>query len=193
MPENELNLRKLDARALRGLAHPLRIRLLGALRHTGPATASQLAARFGESSGATSYHLRQLASYGFVEDDPGHGKGRERWWRAVHDGTAFDERLTEDADPDVRGAADVFLREIAAIHAQELGAWLGRAHTWPQEWRRGSDLSDFTVRLTPEQSLELIHKLHDAIDGYRGLPPAEGALPVRFHVHAFPHETLDAR
>lgn len=66
----EPQLRKLDAHSLRGLAHPLRIRLLGDLRLHGPATASQLAERLGESSGATSYHLRQLAAYGFVEDAP---------------------------------------------------------------------------------------------------------------------------
>src|SRR4051812_14770407 len=56
-----------DVRALRALAHPLRNRLLGLLRLDGPATASRLARVVGESSGATSYHLRQLAAYGFVE------------------------------------------------------------------------------------------------------------------------------
>ena len=58
-----------DPAALRALAHPLRGKLLAALRIDGPATASMLARRYGESSGATSYHLRQLARYGFVEDD----------------------------------------------------------------------------------------------------------------------------
>ncbi|RSS63349.1 transcriptional regulator [Streptomyces sp. WAC06614] len=185
-PGPELNVRKLDARTLRGLAHPLRIRLLAALRHDGPATASQLGERFGESSGSTSYHLRQLAAHGFVEDAPGHGKGRERWWRAAHDGTAFDEELVHDADPAVRGAADVFLQEIATIHGQEVHDWLAGAQAWSLDWRRGSDLSDFTLRLSPEQSLELIHKMHDLINSYRDLPPAEDTRPVRLHVHAFP-------
>ncbi|MCB5181794.1 ArsR/SmtB family transcription factor [Streptomyces antimicrobicus] len=189
MPDNELNIRKLDARTLRGLAHPLRIRLLAALRHDGPATASQLGERFGESSGSTSYHLRQLAAHGFVEDAPGHGKGRERWWRASHDGTAFDENLIHDPDPAVRGAADVLLHEIARIHTQELTDWLSGAQTWSMDWRRGSDISDFTLRLTAEQSLELIHKMHDLINSYRDLPPAEGTEAVRLHVHAFPRAT----
>ncbi|MBW5485435.1 ArsR/SmtB family transcription factor [Streptomyces bambusae] len=189
MPENEPNVRKLDARTLRGLAHPLRIRLLAALRHEGPATASQLGERFGESSGSTSYHLRQLAAHGFVEDAPGHGKGRERWWRAAHDGTAFDEELIHDPDPAVRGAADVFMHEIAAIHAQETTTWLAGARDWPTEWRQASALSDFTLRLTAEQALELTTALHDLINSYRDLAPAEGAdgaETVRFHVHAFP-------
>lgn len=67
--------RALGPRQLRALAHPLRVQLLGLLRLDGPATASRLAARVGESSGATSYHLRQLAAYGFVEDEPGQGRG----------------------------------------------------------------------------------------------------------------------
>ncbi|MFJ5811372.1 helix-turn-helix domain-containing protein [Streptomyces sp. NBC_01426] len=185
----EPQVRMLDAHSLRGLAHPLRIRLLGALRLHGPATASRLAERLGESSGATSYHLRQLAAYGFVEDAPEHGKGRERWWRASHDGTGFDESLIHTADPETRVAADVFLAEIAKMHAQELAGWMNEAQNWSQDWRRGSDLSDFTLRLTADQSLELIHKLHDLINGYRDLPPSEGAETVRFHTHAFPRHT----
>lgn len=181
-------LRTLDARSLRGLAHPLRMRMLAALRHEGPATASQLAERLGESSGSTSYHLRQLAAYGFVEDAPEHGKGRERWWKASHDGTRFDESLLYDDDPSTRGAADLFLHEIATIHAQEVNAWLGSAQAWSVEWRRGSDLSDFTLHLTAEETLELIHKMHDLVNSYRDLPPAEGRQPVRVHTHTFPRE-----
>ncbi|MGO4429962.1 ArsR/SmtB family transcription factor, partial [Streptomyces sp. MCAF7] len=106
------NVRVLDARSLRGLAHPLRMRLLGALREYGPATASQLADRLGESSGATSYHLRQLAAHGFVEDDPERGKGRERWWKSAQSGTRVDsEELLRDADPSVHGAMSTLLYE----------------------------------------------------------------------------------
>ncbi|MGW6705009.1 ArsR/SmtB family transcription factor [Streptomyces sp. NPDC054956] len=178
--------RTLDAQSLRGLAHPLRIRLLGVLRHDGPATASQLAERLGESSGATSYHLRQLAAHGFVEDAPERGKGRERWWRAAHDGTAFDESLLFNGDPATRGAAEVFLAEILKIHTQELGNWLGQAQSWSLDWRRSSDLSDFTLQLTPGQSHELILKMHDLVNSYRDLPPEEDTETVRIHTHAFP-------
>ena len=66
---------------LRAFLHPLRIELLAALRVDGPATASELARRLGESSGATSYHLRQLARYGYVVDDDEQPSGRERRWR----------------------------------------------------------------------------------------------------------------
>lgn len=188
----EPELRALDARALRGLAHPLRMSLLATLRRDGPATASQLAERLGESSGATSYHLRQLAAHGFVEDAPEHGKGRERWWRAAHEGTRFDETLVDGADEATRTAADVFLRQIAATHAQEVDTWLSTSHTWPTEWRTGSDFSDFTLRLTAAQTDELVHQLHDVINRYRDLPAEEGTETVRFHTHALPRRTGEA-
>ncbi|MGP3686361.1 ArsR/SmtB family transcription factor [Streptomyces sp. IBSNAI002] len=202
-PGNQPHVRTLDAHALRGLAHPLRMRLLAALRLDGPATASQLAAKLGESSGATSYHLRQLAAHGFVEDAPERGKGRERWWKSSHEGTALDEGQIHADDAVTRGAADVFLAEIARNHTQELNTWLGTAHEWPAEWRGAADLSDFTLRLTAAQSVELIGKLHDLINSYRDLPPPEtgsdagadsdsdsdGREAVRFHTHVLPRRT----
>lgn len=168
---------------------PLRLRLLAALREYGPATASGLADRLGESSGATSYHLRQLAAYGFVEDDPERGKGRERWWRAAHRGTVFDSgRFLSHPDPEVRGAVDVVLHEIATAHSQELSTWIGTMREWPEEWRDGWDISDFQVRLTPDLAEELIGKIHELIEGYRGQVPegTEGSANVRSHVHLFP-------
>src|SRR5215211_4630810 len=99
-----------DPEALRALAHPLRGRLLVALRLDGPATASMLARRYDESSGATSYHLRVLARYGFVEDDPGHDGGRERWWRAAHDFTTWSPTSFLDSAPEEGEAARQFMR-----------------------------------------------------------------------------------
>ncbi|SCF97116.1 winged helix-turn-helix domain-containing protein [Streptomyces sp. Ncost-T10-10d] len=189
-PAEAENIHKVDARTLRGLAHPLRLRLLAALREYGPATASGLADRLGESSGATSYHLRQLAAYGFVEDDPERGKGRERWWRAAHRGTVFDSsRFLSHPDPEVRGAVDVVLHETATTHSQELSTWIGTMREWPDAWRQeGWDISDFQVRLTPDLSEELIEKIHELIESYRGRVPegTEGSANVRSHVHLFP-------
>ena len=73
--------------ALRALSHPVRLRMLALLRTEGPATATTLAARLGLNTGATSYHLRQLAEHGFVVDDPERGDGRDRWWQAAHRAT----------------------------------------------------------------------------------------------------------
>ena len=82
---------RLDGRALRVLAHPLRSRLLTALRMDGPATATALARSLGTNTGATSYHLRKLASVGLVAETD-EGRGRERWWRASTPSHEWTER-----------------------------------------------------------------------------------------------------
>lgn len=168
------------------------MQLLNALRRGGPATASQLAAKLGESSGATSYHLRQLAAHGFVEDAPEHGKGRERWWKAAHDGLLFDGALVTDGDPEVRGAADLFLHEVANQHTREVATWLGTHGDWPEQWRDAWDMSDWTLRLTPELADELKQKMQELLESYRakasdaGNPDTE---QVRVHTHVFPIRT----
>jgi DNA-binding transcriptional ArsR family regulator len=181
----------LDARSLRGLAHPLRMRLLAALRDHGPATASQLADRLGESSGATSYHLRQLATYGFVEDVPERGTARERWWRSVHRGNRFDsvEEFVRHPDPQVRGAITTFLFEHATSSAEQLTTWLSTMHEWPEEWQRSWDASRFTLRLTPEQAQELSTQVHALIEGFRERESADGddgSERLRVQFHSFP-------
>ncbi|WP_413799547.1 ArsR/SmtB family transcription factor [Streptomyces iranensis] len=196
MAENEQpasdEVRVLDPRSLRGLAHPLRMRLLSALREYGPATASQLADRLGESSGATSYHLRQLATYGFVEDDPERGKGRERWWKAVHRGTRMDsDRFLAHPDPAVRGAVNTMLHEIATVHAQEMSTWLGTMHGWSEEWLAAGEISNYTVRLTPELAREMRDRVHELIESYREKEvgqDVEDSARFRVHLHAFPRD-----
>ncbi|MFF0111940.1 ArsR/SmtB family transcription factor [Streptomyces prasinus] len=184
--------RSLDARSLRGLAHPLRMQLLDTLRFGGPATASQLAATLGESSGATSYHLRQLAAHGFIEDAPERGKGRERWWKASHRGLRFDDALLTDTNPDVRGAADLYLHEVATTQTRDLSTWLGNRRTWPEEWNRTWDMSSATLRLTPELTRELVEKMHALVETYRDRAVDEDdadTAQVRVQTRAFPLTT----
>ncbi|AXG82669.1 ArsR family transcriptional regulator [Streptomyces paludis] len=192
-PDQDPRVRSLDARSLRGLAHPLRMRLLDALRFGGPATASRLAEKLGESSGATSYHLRQLAAHGFIEDAPEQGTGRERWWKAVHQGLRFSDTLFADDNPEVRGAADMYLHQVATAHTRDLSTWLGNRQAWPAEWNSAWDMSSETLRLTPELTQELVAKMHALMESYRDRALDEGAgadgtgaEQVRFHTHAFP-------
>jgi len=194
MADPRHSVRTLDPRSLRALAHPLRIRILDALHEYGPATASRLAGRLDESSGATSYHLRQLAVHGFVEEVPGRGTARERWWRAAQRGTRLDDvgEFIRHPDPEVRGALALLLHETATRHARELHTWLGTLHDWPEEWRQAADLSSFTLRLTPELAGELTGRLHELIESYRERAAGdERAERVRVHLHAFPR-TEDA-
>lgn len=71
-----------DVRTLKALAHPLRMQILEYLGDHEKATSTTLAQHLGESTGQTSYHLRQLAKYGFVQEAEGQGNARERWWKS---------------------------------------------------------------------------------------------------------------
>jgi DNA-binding transcriptional ArsR family regulator len=82
MAEPPIPLEIVDLETLKALAHPRKQRMLQHLGLHGPATSATLARALGLNTGATSYHLRELAKFGFVEELPGQGTGRERWWRA---------------------------------------------------------------------------------------------------------------
>nr|WP_229897799.1 winged helix-turn-helix domain-containing protein [Streptomyces finlayi] len=58
----------------------MRIALLDLLAEVGTLTSTQAAVRLGESSGLCSFHLRQLARHGLIEEAP-HKGGRARPWR----------------------------------------------------------------------------------------------------------------
>ncbi|SDF17696.1 DNA-binding transcriptional regulator, MarR family [Blastococcus aurantiacus] len=155
-----------DVRALRALAHPLRMSLLAALRSDGPSTASRLADRLGESSGATSYHLRQLAGFGFVEEVPDQGTGRERWWRALHRSTRWN---TEDFldEPGGREVVDELTDRIVAHQRRMLAAFAAEREQLDDEWRSAASLNDWGVRVSPARARELIGELNDVVQRWR--------------------------
>lgn len=144
-----------DAAALKALTHPLRIRLLGMLRQDGPATASELAVRTGESSASTSYHLRVLAKYAFVTEAE-HRDGRERRWQAVHSVTSWSNKAMSAA-PGSRAWVSLSRRAQlehleASLARHEADIADGRLG---QEWVEPSGMSDLMPRLTPESLTEL--------------------------------------
>lgn len=154
---------RLNPTSLRGLAHPLRVRMINLLREEGPATATSLAQRLGQSTGSTSYHLRQLAQYGFVTEEAGRGSGRERWWRAVHRGTILGNEVGQAAAAE----AETYMRAVAALYADRVDRWLNEVIETPEEWRGKSTLSDWRFRLTPEEAGELYDALHEVLGRYR--------------------------
>jgi predicted ArsR family transcriptional regulator len=172
---------------LRVLAHPLRSRLLGALRFHGPATSTALATRLGTNSGATSYHLRQLAEAGLVEDDPERSNGRDRWWRAAHDATSWTSADFED-DPDARAADDWLLRHQAHTTAGWLHQWLEERQDWIPEWRDAADQSDYHLDLTADALRALTADLHEVLSRYRDEPvdPTDDTERVTVVLQAFP-------
>ena len=109
-----------DARQMRAVAHPKRLALIGLLRREGPLTATEAGARLGESSGSMSFHLRQLAKYGLVEET-GEGTGRQKPWRAT---ARFTSWSAAPEDPDLAEATTQFSRVIAARYAAMTDAWV---------------------------------------------------------------------
>ncbi len=178
----------LDATAVKVLAHPLRSRLLSALRSGGPATATALAERLGTNTGATSYHLRKLESVGLVEET-GEGRGRERWWRASTDMHTFTQRdVAYDADG--QAAADWLRRYYLRSFLERYDAWLDAHAAWSLEWQEVADASDHLLRVSPRRLAELEAELSNILERYRDPDPDDpAALPVEIHFHAFPLAT----
>jgi predicted ArsR family transcriptional regulator len=176
---------KLDARNLRALTHPLRVQMLGELRLHGPATASQLADRLGQSSGATSYHLRQLEAYGFIVEDAGRGTERERWWRAAHRSSYFDT-----LDDDNRAIGGEYMRAIARGYSDRLLRFADSIETvaedFGDDWDRAHTMSDWSYDLTAEQAAQLNTELEELAERYRTDEPAPGTRKVVLQIQLFP-------
>jgi DNA-binding transcriptional ArsR family regulator len=177
---------RLRAETLKGIAHPLRVRLLDLLREDGPSTATRLAERTGQSSGATSYHLRQLAAYGFVVEEA-RGSGRERWWRAAHRGTT----LNSDDARESPAEAEAYLRVVAAEYADRVDRWLSEVPTMPREWDDGMALNSYRLRLTATEAARLVAQFEEVVAAYPRADPEVEAPPdtervvVHFEVMPF--------
>src|SRR6478752_54366 len=151
----------MSSEAIKAFAHPLRTAMYQYLTAHGSATASRLARQLGESTGQTSYHLRQLERHGLIEDDPDKADvgGRERWWRTVSfslDPRAFD-------DPAARTAAAVALRAVVAERARTLQAWFDSGDT-AGAWVDGALHRETTVELTTAELAEISAAINDAAE-----------------------------
>lgn len=162
-----------DLDTLKAVSHPLRMSLLAKLRADGPATASQLGRALGESSGSTSYHLRQLARFGFVGDADEQPSGRERRWRALHDLTSFPAALAElDGG---REYVDAVRRRQEEHLREGLLAWTGE--------RPGIGHSDYLLSLDPDDLEALNAELDEVIARYAD---RAGAERIALHILALP-------
>jgi DNA-binding transcriptional ArsR family regulator len=177
---------ELGPEQLKALTHPLRLAILKALRGDGPATASALGRRLGESSGATSYHLRQLERHGFVEEVPDSGDGRDRWWRPAFAGHSVNPARWM-ADPEDRAVIGVYESIVVAGYAERAATFVAEQSVgeWDPAWVEAADFSDVQLRLTPAQLARLTKKLFDVVEGFRKYDPPDGEQVV-VQVLAFP-------
>jgi hypothetical protein len=151
-----------DPKALRALAHPIRLSLIGLLRTEGPLTATRAAELLGESSATCSFHLRQLAKYGMAEEAPG-GQGRERPWQAT---TMSTDVPDFPDDPELAAAGGMYRTVLAERYFEWLRRWLHSRPAEPGEWQRADVFGDRLLYLTADELADLGHKMREVFDEY---------------------------
>jgi DNA-binding transcriptional ArsR family regulator len=179
-----------DARALRALAHPTRLKLVGLLRLQGPLTATQAARELGETPQRCTFHLGQLAKYGLVEEAGG-GRGRERPWRA----TAFFTSVPNVMTGQEAAAAGQLLESVVVEqYFEEVMGWVERKGEEPREWQEAAQLNDVALYLAAGELEEIGRAMWSLFEPYLArienadLRP-EGARPVTILSLAFPRRT----
>lgn len=178
-----------DARTLRAIAHPVRNRILTELSATGPARAADLAQDLGIPANQASFHLRQLAKYGAVQEAPEAARDRrDRVWKVVAEG-GYQINLRElEAAPDTRAASAV---------------WRSHFERWAHAvistaMRRGTaaddgsvvSISDTALRLTDEEAKSMVHEVNEVVaswaDRTRGRDPGRRTYLLMYAVQPYP-------
>lgn len=160
--------------ALKCMAHPARMRLLGALRVGGVQTVGELSAATGEAPGAVSYHLAQLAKVGLVEKAASpDGDKRKSYWKSCHHATNVQP---DSADADV---IDAFSRTAALTYQMAYERFLDVLPTLPQEWAQTCGANDRVLRLTAEETRAMVEDLNAVMHKWEQLSDARRAAAGR--------------
>jgi predicted transcriptional regulator len=187
MTETTRTIELTDPRALRAVAHPVRLQLVGLLRREGPLTATQAGELIGESPASCSFHLRQLAKYGLVEEAGG-GRGRERPWRATALFTAWPNVAR---DPEQAAASELLSQVVAERYFEQVMQWLQQRSDDPLDWQEAATFGDRMLYLTSDELAELGREIEALLERYheRTASPEtrpEDARLVTFIRLAFP-------
>jgi DNA-binding transcriptional ArsR family regulator len=177
-----------DPMTVRALAHPLRLDLLEALAMLGPATAARCGRQLGVSQASCSFHLRQLAKYGFVEEaEPGPDR-RERVWRL----SEFEQSWQSGP------VTDQLDRVFAQREADRVLGWTARRAAEPPRWQEAAFLGGASLPVTADELLEIRQRLRAVLEPYvarvtEGAPRPEGARFVRLLLAGTPIGEADAQ
>lgn len=168
-----------DPKAMRALAHPVRMALLDLIAVAGTLTATQASEALGESPANCAFHLRTLAKYGFVREAGG-GRGRERPWTRTRRTISISS--TEQDDPQAAIAAGALGSVYFERWVERARGVFGSRERLPG-WEHATQMSRSAVFLTPEETVQVASEFREIIDRYRGRErdlsqrPA-GGLPV---------------
>jgi len=189
--EPQEGLRLTDPKAMRALAHPVRMALLELFSVTETLTATQASEMLGESPANCAFHLRTLAKYGYLKEAGG-GRGRERPWAIVNPTIAVSGRDQKQAQAVLAAKAltDLWHERILDRIQRALSA-----NSWPAGWEHAAQSSSGVFYLTAEETVQLARELHKVTMRYEkrrtdpSLRPA-GALPVEFTFFGYPRADL---
>ena len=174
---------------MRALAHPTRLTLLELLAREGSLTATQASVLLGENTASASYHLRQLAKYGFIEQAEQTG-GRERPWRAAARGQRWSD---VSPDPEAAAAAKVLSRVLLERELDAAIEWVEGAYDLAPEWRDAALGSQSILYMTLDELRDFAHRYQALLEEGGLLERSENpalrppdARPVRALLLAFP-------
>jgi predicted ArsR family transcriptional regulator len=171
----------------------VRLALLEVLTLEGPLTATAAGELIGESSTTCSFHFRQLAKYGFVEE-AGNGPGRQRPWKLAHSGMRFSD-VSED--PEMSIAAKSLERMMLDRAFGRQKNFYDTRSSYPKEWQESSGAYESILRLTVDELKEVEQEFTAIFDRFRGRltdpsqRPAD-SLPVEVLLFAFPMRLPEA-
>ncbi|MCY4728811.1 helix-turn-helix domain-containing protein [Nocardioides sp. STR2] len=179
-----------DPRVLRAIAHPVRTRILDELHASGPSRAADIAREMDIPANQASFHLRQLAKYGLVEEAPEEARDkRDRVWRAST-AAGFSVNLSELAEaPGGRAAVEVFRStKLAWLHQV-----VDRTFAMSRKEGRGVfSTSDHAIRLTDDEAHQLRQEIDDLVDSWadrtRGRDPERRTYLLVQMVQPYPDE-----
>lgn len=177
-----------DAQTMRALSHPVRIALIEVLSLVGPLTATEAGERIGESPTTCSFHLRQLARYGFVEEAGG-GRGRARPWRMTRIGMTL---AGASDDPEVELASLTLSRLLRERQLRRYQAWLESRGAFPKAWREAAQDSEYLFYVTLDELQQLnreitellLPRFRERLTDPSARPKA--AVPVELLLFAYP-------
>lgn len=181
--------------SLKALAHPLRVKILNTLSQFGPQTACSLGELLDESSGSTSYHLRQLAKHRLVEEIEGKGTTRERWWQRTPGGINIPSSRSFSS-PDMVEAVRLIDRNYAAYRSELLAEFTRYGDdVLDLAWAQASSSGTATLPMNSTQLADYVEKINEysrtLLDQIKAAGELEGQRAVQIHINAFP--ILDPR
>jgi DNA-binding transcriptional ArsR family regulator len=176
-----------DPHTLRALTHPVRLALLEALELHGPLTATQAGEKIGEPPNTCSFHFRQLAKYGFVEE-AGPAPGRSRPWRRKTVQMHFTD-LHEDAETAI--AARELDRMLRARYFERLEAFYASRADYPLAWQETTGGSQAVLHVSPEELKTIDREITGILDRYHARNEDPGqrppdSLPIEVLLFAYP-------